>query len=232
MIRLIFILLGVFLIGLLQAQTPQVLTTQLSLSESNDTLIVKYELMGNMPHLDVRLEVTDSLGNEVEVRSLAGDFGNIIYPEKREYVIYWDMQADGANVYGETLFVLVKADILMYPETPETVMVLSEHKRVICYFPWLLVASGVSAITGSYFWYMANQAYDDYVDSDLTIPAEDYRRDVIDYDNYRNYAFGAAAVFGIAGTWRHLRHREQKRALQISALPAPDGGALVLRYNF
>jgi len=222
-----------FFSQLLLAQSPEILDTRVSLSETTDTLIVNYGLIGDMPHLDVELQVTDSLGNSIETKSLSGDLGNIIYPEKKEKTIYWDMRADGANLHGETIYVTVKADVLLYPDDyhagVDTVFI---EEDVLCYFPWLLVASGVSAAGGTYAWILANQAYDDYQDADLTPPAEGYREDVRDYDTIRNYAFGAAAVFGIAGTWIHIRHREKKRALNLAAMPLPDGGAISISFNF
>ena len=204
----------------LHAQTPLIHNVRLSLSEEADTLIVRYDITGEGTLMNVHLRVADSSGSVIESPSLSGDMGPQVGvgPDR---VIYWDMVGDGVDIGGKEIFVTVVGSSL-----PPPVLVDQRH------FPWLFVASGLSALAGTYSWYEANRLYDQYPVSDLTLSAEDYHRQVDRYDMIRNVTFGAALVFGVAGTVRHLRHKDKQRALTVSCFPILEGGVIGISYSF
>ncbi len=204
----------------LHAQSPLIHNVRLSLSEGADTLIVRYDITGEGSLMDVHLRVTNSRGELIESASISGDMGSLV-GVGTDRVIYWDIRGDGVDIEGEEVFVTVAGSSL-----PPPLFVDQRH------FPWLFVASGMSALAGVYSWYEANQLYDQYPGSDLTLSAEDYHRKVDRYDMIRNVTFGAAIAFGVAGTVRHIRHKDKQRALTVSCFPILEGGIIGISYNF
>jgi hypothetical protein len=205
----------------LHAQLPEIINTRLSLSAGSDTLIVDYELTGTLPAFNVSLQVFSSTGKQIQATSVTGDIGDSIPPgpEKR---IFWHMKQDDPEVEGTNLWVTVVAQV------PYQLTVTEESS----YFPWLFIASATAALGGAMAWYKANDLYDKYPDLDRTDPAEQHHRDIKLYDNIRNVAFGAAAALGVAATVVHIRKKKSTKPLAVSAMPAPGGGMVAIRYNF
>ena len=204
------------------AQKPEIQNTRLSFSPTGDSLIVTYDLLGNTPVFDVTLDVHSSLDRPLNLVTITGDLGANIFPGTGKQII-WNMQADEPDIFGSNLWVKVLAKAYL-PSEKEQV----SHS----YFPWLFVASGVSAITGGLAWYQANSLYDKYPHSSQTDQAEQYRSDVKRYDMVRNIAFGMAGAFAVAGVVVHIRHKKRIATLNVYYLPLPDGNALGLQYNF
>lgn len=216
------ILIAFFWATVLFAQTSRIDNTRLSLSKTADSLLVRYNLTGIYPAFNVKLEVTDSLGITIPAITLSGDVGNNVNVGV-DKIIYWNMNADKANVYGTQLFAKVTANIAI----PAKV-----KKQQKIWIPWLYIAAGASAATGMYAHLKANSIYDNYSPSSQTDEAEQYRANVQRYDNISKVAFGAAGGFGIAGVIVHIKHNQKKHAMSLSYIPVTDGAVVGLTCNF
>jgi hypothetical protein len=204
----------------LLAQPTEIVNTRLSLSTSTDSLIVNYDLTGNLPAINVKLNVTDSIGKNIYLQNITGDLGKKIMPGFHKTII-WNMAADKAEVYGSKLFVNVSGNIII----PGNV------KREI-WIPWLYIVAGASAATGIYAHLKANSLYQNYPGSTITDEAEYLHSEINQLEIIRDVAFGAAGVTGIAGIVVHIRHKQKMKAVAISYIPIPDGAVFGLTCNF
>lgn len=204
----------------LVAQQSRIENAWIRLSLSTDTLIVNYDLTGKRPAFDVKLSVSGQNGEIYKPLNITGEVGNLIQPGKNK-TIFWDMKADQFDLSGKNLMVKVTGKVYI----PESV-----KKKI--WIPWLYIAAGLSAATGTYAHFQANRIYDDYQVAALTDKAENLYKDYERMLMIRNGAFGAAGGFGIAGIAVHIRHIQKKNALTVSLLPVPDGAVVGLNLNF
>jgi len=202
------------------AQKSGIENTRLSLSPSNDILIINYNLTGNLPAFNVKLAVTDSSGGKIPARSLTGDIGHKIYPGANK-IIYWNMKADNLTVVGPQLNVTVYANVAVPRKVKKEIWI-----------PWLYIAAAASAGTGLYANYKSNTLYANYPGSSTTDDSEMLHNNIKRYDSIRNIAFGAAGVLGVAGVLVHIRHNQKKNRIILSYQPLPDGVTFGLNYNF
>jgi hypothetical protein len=218
--KIIILIIGSLLFTSLVAQQSKIENLKLKLSQSADSLVVNYDLSGNRTAFDVRLNVTNREGQKFTLQHITGDVGNLTQPGK-DKTITWDMKADQADIFGSSLLVKVTGKVFI----PGTI------KKTI-WIPWLYIAAGISAATGTYAHIRANRIYEDYPPSFGTDKTEklykDYERMLI----YRNVAFSAAGGFGAAGVVVHIRHIQKKKDLAISCLPISEGAVVGFNLKF
>jgi len=229
---LVFVLFvfSIFKLNITLAQTSSIENTRLFLSTTTDSLIVKYNLIGNLPAFDLKLEVTDSIGNRLIAKTVSGDVGNNILPGT-DKIVYWNMKADNIDMSGKSIFVKVTANITI-PSIVNTIVPPMQKVKGKAWIPWFYIASGVSAASGVLFHQKANQIYNDYLTSSITDDAELYHADVKRYDMISKISFGAALGFGITGVIVHIKHNQKKHAMSLSYIPVTDGGIIGLTCNF
>jgi hypothetical protein len=218
--RIITLIVYILLFTSLTAQESRFENVKLKLSQSNDSLIVNYDLSGKRTAFDVKLLVTNQEGQLFKLRNVTGDIGNHIRPGK-DKTIFWEMKVDQIDIFNTRLLVKVTGKVFI----PETV-----KKKI--WIPWLYIAAGISAATGTYAQIRANRIYEDYPPSSTTDEAEKLYKDYNRMLKLRNGAFGAAGGFGIAGVVVHIKHHQKKRAVSISYLPAPEMAIVGLNLKF
>ena len=219
---IILFIICFFNITELFAQSAKIQNTKLKLSATYDSLIVNYDLIGELPANEVKLNITDSLGTPVFVKTVTGDVGNNIQPGL-EKTIYWNMGADGFDVFNTKFLASVTGIVYLKKE-------LKQKKEL--WIPWLYIASAASATGGVLAHLKANSLYKSYQPSSITTSAEQHRKDVKMYDAISYGAFGAAGGLAIAGVVVHIKHNQKKKALLLSYVPCADGALMSLSCNF
>lgn len=202
------------------AQKSKIDNIRLSLSETTDSLTVKYDLRGMKPAYDIRLVAFDSLGNMLPVRTIRGDIGNKVATGTDRTAV-WNMAADSISFYEQVMFVKLNERTIF-----------SSGKRK-AWIPWFYMATGASAITGVCCHLKSNNIYDnEYGLSDPTNEANHINRRIRTLDTVRNVAYGATVVFATVGVAVHVKHIKENKRMIISYIPVQDGAALGLTYNF
>ena len=218
--RIITLLTGILLFTCLVAQESKMENLRLKLSQSADSLMVNYDFSGKRTAFDVRLRVTNQQGQTFKLRNVTGDIGNHIQPGNDKTVI-WDMKADQADVSGTRLLVNVTGKVFIPAKVKKEIWI-----------PWLYIAAGISAATGTYAHIRANKIYKDYTPSSMTDEAEKLYKDYEGMLKLRNGAFGAAGGFGIAGVVVHIKHNQKKRSVALGYLPVNEGAIVGLNLKF
>jgi len=215
-ITIIFCLISFSLLS----QVSKIENTRVKISPSEDSLIVKYDLKGRREAFNVKLEITDHNDKLIHPRNLTGDLGNGIQPGKEKSIV-WDMRSDGIDLSGNLLKVRVSGNIFI----PES----GANKAWI---PWLYIAAGASAITGTYAYLRANHLYQSYPQSSNSLESEHIHSQVDRNIMLSRVAYGATAVFGVAGVIVHIQHNKSKRSLVFNYLPLKDANLIALSYKF
>jgi len=215
-ITIIFCLISFSLLS----QVSKIENTRVKISPSEDSLIVKYDLKGRREAFSVKLEITDHNDKPIHPKNLSGDIGNGIKPGRDKSII-WDMRSDGINLPGSLLKVRVSGNIFI----PET-----ETNKT--WIPWLYIAAGASAITGTYAYLRANHLYKSYPQSSNSLESEHIHSQVDRNLMLSRVAYGATAVFGVAGVIVHIKHNRKKRSLVFNYLPLKDVNLIALTYKF
>ena len=203
----------------LLAQVSKIENTRVNISTSLDSMIVKYNLTGKREANSVKLIVTDKSNRTIIPKNISGDVGDGIQPGNGKTII-WNMNADGVEPFGSSLKVGVKANIF----TPIV------KKKV--WIPWLYIAAGASAITGTYAYLRADHLYKSYPPSSMTDEAERIHSDVDRMVTLSRVAFGAAAVLATAGVFVQIHHNKNKRGWTLNYLPQKNGQYVALTYKF
>ena len=204
------------------SQESKIENTRVKISPSADSLIVKYDLNGKQEAFNLKLELLDQNNGIIHPQNITGDVGNGIKPGKEKSII-WDMKSDGTDLSGSQLKVRVTGNILI----PKTGL-----KRTL--IPWLYIAAGASAVTGTYAYLRANRLYESYPSSSNTIGAENIHSQVDRNLTVSRVAYVATAVFGMTGLIVHIKHtrNKNKKSLVVNYLPLKDVNLISLTYNF
>ena len=217
--KLLFITI-ISLIGpSLFSQSSKIENTRVTITPTNDTMLVNYDLAGKRAASSIKLEVKDLNNQIIQPKNIFGDIGNGIQPGKDKSII-WDMNADGLELSGSSLKVRVNG----------SVFIPSAKKKV--WIPWLYIAAGASAGVGTYASIRANQIYEDYPPSANTDEAEKLRADAEMMTTVSRVAFGAAAAFGTAGIIVHINHNKHKSNFALNYCPSKNANLFALTYKF
>jgi hypothetical protein len=218
----------------LLAQVSSIENTRVSLSKTLDSLIVHYSVVGEAPVNNVRLEVIDTTGNLLEVKTVYGDVGDNILPGDDKMII-WHMAADGFNKQNMILNAMVVADLVVESfyekEVVETPPVIIEPDKEP-WVNWWFVAAGASATAGVLSYLKSNSLYDDYGSIANTNDANNQHAKIKDYDLLGNIAFGLAGAFGVTGVIVQVKHNKEKKELAIQYRPVKEGAGIGLVYKF
>lgn len=202
------------------AMESKIANTRVKLSPGKDSLIVNYDLQGRREAFNLELEIQDHNDRIIHPLNISGDIGNGIKPGK-EKSIFWDMKSDGMDLNGSLLKVRINGNIFI-PETGQ--------KKT--WIPWIYIAGGASAVTGTYAYIRANHLYQNYTVSSNTVTAENIHARVERNLNVTRVAYGATAILGVAGVLIHIRHNRNKGNLAFNYLPLKDIHLLALTYKF
>lgn len=218
----ILIILSLFCVIGLFAQESKIENTRLTLSSSNDSLIVNYDLLGQLPAFGVKLNITDSLGKPFQVKTVNGDMGDNIQPGL-DKTIYWNMDADGFDIFNTKMLASVSCETYLKKQ-------LKQKKDV--WIPWLYIASGASAAGGVFAHFLANSYYDKSQTVSTTNSAEKYHANANLMDAVSYGAYGVAGGLAVVGVMVHIKHIRNNKELQIAYQPLVDGALMSLSYNF
>jgi len=214
-ITLIFCLLSFSLL----AQVSKIESPRVIISPSLDSMIVKYNLLGKREALNLKLLVTDPNNQSIVPKNISGDIGNGIKPGKDKTII-WNMHADGIDLSGSQLRVKVSGNVF----------IPTVKKKV--WIPWLYIAAGASALTGTYAYLHANHLFQSYNSSSITLEAENIHSKVDQNLSVSRIAYGAAAVLGAAGVIVNIHHNNHKRSWAINYSPSKNANSVSLTYKF
>lgn len=203
----------------LLAQVSKIENPRVNISPSLDSMIVKYNLLGEREAFNLKLLITDHNNRTIVPKNISGDIGNSIKPGKDKTII-WNMNADGIDLSGSQLKVKVLGNVFI-PNVKKKVWI-----------PWLYIAAGASAATGTYTYLHANHLYQSYNPLSITLEAENIHSKVEQNLMVSRVAYGATAVLGVAGVIVHIKHNKKKRSLSFNFIPLKDVDLIALTYNF
>lgn len=216
LLSIIFTILTVYL----YAQESRIENTRVKLSLTADSLIVNYDLSGKKKAFDVKLEVFEQNQQPLKLNNVFGDIGNNIQPGKNKTII-WDITSCKMDLHGKTLSMNVTGKVFNPARTKKEIWI-----------PWLYIAAGACATTGTYFDIRANKIYNTYTSSSITDEAEKLHREVVITENIRDVFFLSAGIFGVAGVIVHINHLKQKKELILSYKHFNNEVILGLTCNF
>ncbi len=214
-ITLIFCLMNFSLL----AQVSKIENTRVKITTSLDTMLIKYDLKGKREAFNLKLDVKDQYNGIIHPKNISGDIGKYIKPGN-DKTILWNMNADGIDLSGSQLKVKVLGNVF----------IPTVKKKA--WIPWLYIAAGASAITGTYAYLQANHLYQSYNPSLNTLEAENIHSKVDQNLMLSRVTYGAAAVFGVAGVLVHIKHNRNKRSLSFNFIPLKDVNIVYLTYKF
>jgi len=196
-------------------------------------LIITFNILesSESDRFHVRMEVTDSAGNQLNVQALEGDFGiNVSGGENKR--IYWDFNTDGIYIDAD-IYIQIYADRIPTPDNNE---VKEVGKKTGTYsrggvilqsiaFPgwglsrvkggphWLKGVAGYGCIATSIaFNRMAIATYDDYKNSGSAEDASNLLNKSVQQDNIsKAMAYSAIGIWVVDVVWTLAGTKNLKR---------------------
>ncbi len=110
----------------------QILISKPSVRVVDDKMIISYEIFGNSSEdtINISLNISDSLGNKIEPKTLEGDIGKDIRPGPDKKII-WDLKVDSfyvnMNIYIGLIADIIKPPEVIVPEVADSITEMDDE---------------------------------------------------------------------------------------------------------
>lgn len=231
-VPVLFVMVFLFQASICVAQNTSKITNP-SIEFKDNKLVITYNILEstNLDRFHVRLEVTDSTGNQIDVSALEGDVG-ISVSGGNNKTIYWDLGADGIYIDAD-IYIQIYADEIPAQDQKMGGDIAKESKSFnragivlqSIAFPglglsrvkggphWLKGVAGYGALAGSYALNrMAMASYEDYKSSESAEEASDFLNKSMQQDQISEIlAYAAIGIWITDFVWTMVGTKDLKK---------------------